>query len=357
MELYLENIKKSYNGTRAVDGVTLAVPSGKILALVGPSGCGKTTLLRVAAGLVEPDSGKTVIDGRDISGQPPYRRPTATVFQNYALFPHLNVYDNVAYGLKARRLQKKEIGEKVREILSLMRITELSGRKINELSGGQQQRVALARSLVVNPQVLLFDEPLSSLDARLRVEMREEIKRLQQKTGITSIYVTHDQEEALAIAHQVAVMREGKIEQVGSPRDIYCSPQTPFVAGFIGWGNLLEAQLTGHAGKRPLLRFWGEEVSLPASLKENPGDGSTIQVFFRPEQVLPSSNGAWKGLIRQVTFLGYLVRYFFEVEAEPDRYHVMDLPMEQAHYEAGDSVPVHVPPEALIVYHNGRRLL
>ena len=187
MELFLENISKSYEETLAVDGVTLAVPSGKILALVGPSGCGKTTLLRVIAGLLVPDQGRVLLDGQDITKLPPYRRPTATVFQNYALFPHLNVYENIAYGLKARRSPGQNTRAAVQEIMDLMKITDLARRKVNELSGGQQQRVALARAMVVNPKILLFDEPLSSLDARLRVEMREEIKKIQQKTQITSI--------------------------------------------------------------------------------------------------------------------------------------------------------------------------
>lgn len=342
MKLYLEKISKSYGQTLAVDNITLEVPSGKILALVGPSGCGKTTMLRIIAGLLTPDCGKLLLDGQDITFVPPYQRPTATVFQNYALFPHLNVFENIAYGLKARRTSNQETRVKVQEIMSLMKITNLARRKVNELSGGQQQRVALARSMVVNPKILLFDEPLSSLDARLRVEMREEIKRIQQKTEITSVYVTHDQEEALAIAQQVAVMKDGKIEQIGTPRDIYCYPKTPFVAEFVGWGNLKDAQVQNVNGNVISLLLMGQVIQLDTDKEPGVQFGRTIRIFFRPEDVLPSPQGKWPVHVQQTTFLGSLVRYILETKNGHEQLLVMDLPLEKARYQQGDEFMVDI---------------
>ncbi len=350
MELFLENISKSYEETLAVDKVTLAVPSGKILALVGPSGCGKTTLLRIIAGLLAPDHGKVLLDGQDITHIPPYRRPTATVFQNYALFPHLNVYDNISYGLKARRLPVLETREKVQEIMKLMKISDLAMRKVNELSGGQQQRVALARAMVVNPKILLFDEPLSSLDARLRVEMREEIKKIQQKTEITSIYVTHDQEEALAIAQQVAVMKDGKIEQMGSPRDIYCFPETPFVAQFVGWGNLVDGQVKTANHHELNVHMMDQIFRLEKERGRELKAGQSAQFFFRPEDVVPSPIGILPVTVQQVTFLGSLVRYFLETRNGRTHLLVMDLPLDQAHFKPGDEINVDIITHSVRVF-------
>ncbi len=343
-------ISKSYDHTLAVDNVTMAVPSGKILALVGPSGCGKTTMLRIIAGLLAPDRGKVILDGQDITQMPPYQRPTATVFQNYALFPHLNVFENIAYGLKARRRSKTETGAKVKEIMQLMKITDLARRRVNELSGGQQQRVALARSLIVNPKILLFDEPLSSLDARLRVEMREEIKKIQQKTEITSIYVTHDQEEALAIAQQVAVMRDGKIEQLASPQDIYCYPQTPFVAQFVGWGNLLAAEVQTVNNLAMDVMFMEQTLQLETGKAPGVQAGKHVQLFFRPEDVLPSPRGKWPVRVQETTFLGSLVRYVLEAGNGLEHQLVMDLPLEKARYQRGEEFRVDIAPHAVRVF-------
>ncbi len=350
MELFLENISKSYEETLAVDNVTLAVPSGIIMALVGPSGCGKTTLLRIIAGLLAPDHGKVLLDGQDITHMPPYRRPTATVFQNYALFPHLNVYDNISYGLKARRLPALETREKVYEIMKLMKISDLARRKVNELSGGQQQRVALARAMVVNPKVLLFDEPLSSLDARLRVEMREEIKKIQQKTEITSIYVTHDQEEALAIAQQVAVMKDGKIEQMGSPRDIYCFPQTPFVAQFVGWGNLVDGQVITVNDQWLNVHIMDQAFRIEKERRRELKAGQSAQFFFRPEDVVPSPSGKLSVSVQQVTFLGSLIRYFLETRNGQKHSLVMDLPLDQAQFKLGDEINVDITTRSVRVF-------
>jgi len=351
MELFLENISKSYEETLAVDGVTLAVPSGKILALVGPSGCGKTTLLRVIAGLLVPDQGRVLLDGQDMTKLPPYRRPTATVFQNYALFPHLNVYENIAYGLKARRSPGQNTKAAVQEIMDLMKITDLARRKVNELSGGQQQRVALARAMVVNPKILLFDEPLSSLDARLRVEMREEIKKIQQKTQITSIYVTHDQEEALAIAQQVAVMKDGKIEQLGTPREIYCFPETPFVAQFVGWGNLVQGQVRSVNERRWDVQFMGQTLQLEREKSRDLQAGQAVHLFFRPEDVVPAPQGKWSVKIQQTTFLGSLVRYFLQTQGDHDQALVMDLPLDQARFQPGEELPVEIIPHAVRIFY------
>ncbi|MDO9574309.1 MAG: ABC transporter ATP-binding protein, partial [Candidatus Contubernalis sp.] len=267
MELVLKNITKKYNETVAVNDVSITVPSGKIIALVGPSGCGKTTILRVIAGLVNPDQGQVILDGQDITQQPANQRPTVTVFQEYALFPHLSVFDNIAYGLKTRHIKRNEIKERANRVLNMLKILELKDRRIHELSGGQQQRVAVARALVINPQVILFDEPLSSLDAKLRVEMREEIKKIQRETEITAVYVTHDQEEALAVADQLAVMRDGKIEQIGTPEEVYENPLTSFVGQFIGWGNLFSGEVIANSPEKIRVSLWGREMLIKPDQK------------------------------------------------------------------------------------------
>src|SRR5918998_870748 len=239
-EVELRGLTKRFDDVVAVDSIDLHVAAGEFLSLLGPSGCGKTTTLRLIAGFERPDEGAVLIGGDDVAALPPYRRDVNTVFQSYALFPHLRVLDNVAYGLKQRGLSKEVRRDRARAMLELVRLPALETRKPKQLSGGQQQRVALARALVMEPQVLLLDEPLGALDMKVRRQLQIELKRIQETVGVTFVYVTHDQEEALAMSDRVAVMSGGRIEQVGTPREIYDNPVSPFVADFIGETNFIE---------------------------------------------------------------------------------------------------------------------
>ncbi len=239
----LIGLEKSFGGVPAVSGIDLDIPSGEFFSLLGASGCGKTTTLRMIAGFEKPDAGRILLDGRDLSQDPPHVRPVNTVFQNYALFPFLDVQENVAFGLKYQRLGKSETAARVARALELTRMGEFARRRPMQLSGGQQQRVALARALVLNPRVLLLDEPLGALDAQLRKQLQLELRALQREVGITFVYVTHDQEEALTMSDRIAVLALGKVEQVGTPEDIYGSPATTYVAGFLGAANIFDAEL------------------------------------------------------------------------------------------------------------------
>ena len=291
MKIELLNLTKTFDGSPVVNDVSLTVASGELFFLLGPSGCGKTTLLRMVAGFYEPDAGTIRFGERTMNGVPAHDRNTALVFQNYALWPHLTVYENVAYGLRLRKVPEPELDQRVTAALAQVRMTEQRERKPGSLSGGQQQRVALARAAVVRPDLLLLDEPLSNLDARLRVEMREEIARLHRAAATTSLYVTHDQEEALSLADRIAVMDGGKVLQVGTPLEIYHHPATPFVARFIGEMNLFPA--TG-----PLAHALGA----PAV-----GPDSQAQIGFRPERVILVPNaesGGHPARVIGATFFG-----------------------------------------------------
>jgi spermidine/putrescine transport system ATP-binding protein len=248
VEVGLYNVTKRFGATVAVDNVTIAVGRGEFFSLLGPSGCGKTTSLRMIAGFEEPDDGRVELTGRDIVGVPPYKRNVNTVFQSYALFPHMTVAENVAFGLKRKKLPKHEIRDLVRHYLELVELPTYDDRRPSQLSGGQQQRVALARALVNEPAVLLLDEPLGALDLKLRKQMQLELMRIQREVGVTFVYVTHDQEEALVMSDRLAVMSQGRVEQIGIPEDIYERPATRFVAGFIGTSNIIEAEVTGRVG-------------------------------------------------------------------------------------------------------------
>ena len=247
----LKNITKTYDDTDVLKDINLYIRDGEFLTLLGPSGCGKTTMLRLIAGFTLPDNGQILVDGKDISGVPPYRRQVNTVFQKYALFPHLNVFDNIAFGLKIQKLPKDEIESRVNEMMELVNLAGYGSRYIDQLSGGQQQRVAIARALVNRPRVLLLDEPLGALDLKLRKGMQIELKRMQQKLGITFIYVTHDQEEALTMSDTIVVMNEGVIQQIGTPADIYNEPKNVFVAKFIGESNIIPGTMLGLQGALP----------------------------------------------------------------------------------------------------------
>src|SRR2546430_1454360 len=244
-EIELSKLTKQFAEVTAVDGIDLRIPGGEFFSLLGPSGCGKTTTLRMIAGFEQPTSGEILLDGTDVAYTPPHQRNVNTVFQNYALFPHLNVYDNIAYGLKRAKRPKAEIRERVGKALELVQLPGYERRRSSQLSGGQQQRVALARALVLNPAVLLLDEPLGSLDAKLRKALQIELKALQEEVGITFLYVTHDQEEALTMSDRIAVMSNGRVEQVGPPHAVYEQPESTYVADFLGVSNLMTARTEG----------------------------------------------------------------------------------------------------------------
>ncbi|HEX4085936.1 MAG TPA: ABC transporter ATP-binding protein [Chthoniobacteraceae bacterium] len=294
----IENISKRFGATVALAGVSLEVSAGEICFLLGPSGCGKTTLLRAVAGFVEPDEGRIYLGDKEITRTPPHLRETAMMFQSYALWPHMTVERNVAFGLEERRVAKGDIGRRVGEVLEMMRLKAYAQRRIHELSGGQQQRVALARALVVQPRCLLLDEPLSNLDTRLRVEMRGEIRRLCKEFGLTAIYVSHDQKEALAIGDRLAVMDAGQIRQIGAPLEVYRRPSSRFVAEFLGETNLLEGPpftvAGGVTGEGALLSIRPEAWRL--------GD--------RQEAV-----NSFPGKIAETVYLGEMARHRFVMEA------------------------------------------
>ncbi len=306
----LEELHRSYGDVHALDGLTLDVAPGAMVALLGPSGCGKTTALRALAGLEEVDRGRVLVGGRDLTNVPANKRDMGMVFQAYSLFPHLTALENVAFGLRMRRVGTAERRRRAGEALELVGLSELADRYAGQMSGGQQQRVALARALAVRPRVLLLDEPLSALDARVRTQLRDEIRRIQLEVGTTAVFVTHDQEEALAVADQVGVMRSGRLEQIGPPQDVYDRPASPFVAQFVGLTSRLPAtasggSATGAGGTVPLL---------PGSVAEG-----AVHVLVRPEavRVAPAGTGADGATGRVVTasFLGALARLTIATDA------------------------------------------
>lgn len=295
----LKNITVAFDGEKVLDDLSLSIRDGEFVTLLGASGCGKTTTLRIIAGFLEGDAGDVFFDGKKINGLPPYKRPVNTIFQRYALFPHLNVFDNVAFGLRVAKVPKKEIEERVREMLALVNLTGFEHRKIDRLSGGQQQRVAIARAVINRPKVLLLDEPLAALDYKLRKDMQRELKRIQRSLGITFIFVTHDQEEALSMSDTVVVMNEGKIQQIGTPADIYNEPRNAFVADFIGESNIVDGVMV----RDRLVRMDGREfVCLDGGFRE----GEPVDVVIRPEDVdiVPAEKGMLTGAVTAVTFKG-----------------------------------------------------
>jgi iron(III) transport system ATP-binding protein len=308
-ELSIEGVRLSYGDLRVLDDISLKVRPGEFFALLGPSGCGKTTLLRLIAGFARAEAGRVAINGGDISSLPPWKRDVGLVFQSYALWPHMTVARNVAFGLQERRVAKAEITRRVEAALKLVGLSDLAGRRPSQLSGGQQQRVALARTIAVEPKILLLDEPLSNLDAKLRIQVRRELRELQQRLGLTTILVTHDQEEANTICDRVAVMNAGVVQQVGTPTDIYERPNNLFVANFLGTANIIEGRITGDGSQRLFEAGSGLRLAIPP--------GTTIpagaRMMFRPQDARvvatkePGSSVA--GTITFREFLGASVRY------------------------------------------------
>jgi putative spermidine/putrescine transport system ATP-binding protein len=288
----LDGVTKRFGRTTALDAVSLLVRRGELMTLLGPSGCGKTTLLNLVAGFLMPDTGEIAIDGLRVTDVPPYRRESGIMFQQYALFPHMSVAANVGYGLKMRRIAKSEIARRVDEALALIKLEGLEDRKPRQLSGGQQQRVALARALVIRPKVLLLDEPFSALDRNLRASMQVEIKEIQRKLGVTTIFVTHDQSEALSLSDRIAVLAEGRIRQLGTPNEIYCRPVDRFVASFVGDVNVLHACLEHIDGTAALLALGPVRVSVPALMLQGAAAGTMVDLFVRPEELRVAEEGA-----------------------------------------------------------------
>lgn len=311
--LEIENVRKHFGEFQAVDDVSITVRRGEFLSLLGPSGCGKTTLLRMIAGFERPTSGEIRIAGARVNERPPYARPIGMVFQNLALFPHISVGENVAYGLKVRSVAKAEIVRRVDEALQLVGLKGFESRNIHELSGGQKQRVALARALVIRPEVLLLDEPLSALDLKLRRQLQQELKQIQRRVGTTFIFVTHDQEEALAMSDRIAVMNVGKVEQLGEPQAIYANPLTPFVARFVGDTNFFEATVAavGDDGAQVSMPDLGREARLRTHYSLTAGERVGISV--RPEHVSiarePAGQTALRGHVTECSYVGANTRY------------------------------------------------
>jgi iron(III) transport system ATP-binding protein len=311
----LERLTKEFRSPEgrsvvAVDDISLEFGGGSFVTLLGPSGCGKTTTLRMIAGFEQPTSGRILVDGVDVSGRTPDKREMGMVFQSYALFPHLSVFENVAYGLRLRRRSGPALRESVEQTLSLVGLSGLGSRRPSELSGGQQQRVALARAMAIEPRVLLFDEPLSNLDAKLRVSLRGEIRRIQQTLGITSVYVTHDQSEAMALSDVVVVMNAGRVEQAGSPDGVYRRPATRFVADFIGRANFVPASVASVRHGSAEVSMLGLRGSVPAAPGVEVGSGASVVV--RPESIRVGV-GEGRGVVRRSTFLGPMAEYELEV--------------------------------------------
>ena len=322
MYLVLDDVVKIFparggsSEVTAVHGISLEIARGELVTLLGPSGCGKTTTLRLIAGFEFPTSGQIVLDGQQINDLPPHKRDMSMVFQSYAIFPHLNVFENVAYGLNVQRRSRAEIGERVARVLALVELTGLESRAPNQLSGGQQQRVALARALVMEPKVLLMDEPLSNLDAKLREQMRTEIRGIQKQLGITTVYVTHDQIEAMTLSDRVVVIHRGAVEQVGTPQEVYRHPRTRFVADFIGRANFVPGLLRGREGEASVIEVWGQTFRI-AGTAGDARPGGEVTLVVRPEMIrIVPGGGKLNGVVRRATYLGNAVEYDFQVDGQ-----------------------------------------
>jgi spermidine/putrescine transport system ATP-binding protein len=344
MNLALTDIVKRYGEVLAVDGVSMEIPGGEFFTMLGPSGCGKTTTLRLIAGFEKLDSGSIALDGDELSGRPPHKRPVNTVFQSYALFPHMTVAENVAFGLRYQKCSKADTSRRVGEAMEMVQLSALAGRRPGQLSGGQQQRVALARAIVLEPPVLLLDEPLGALDARLRVDLQVELKRIQETLGITFVYVTHDQDEALTMSDRVAVMRGGRVEQCGEPRILYEEPATAFVANFLGASNLIPASVENGGLKVG-------EFTLRADVDGRSGDALAM---IRPERVRLEPSGAGgenrvPGMVEAVVYLGF--HQDVRVRLASGALVRCDVPNDGSAVErsSGDPVSVHLPAECLRV--------
>ena len=340
-----KNIEKSFGDKCVLNDVSISVKRGEFLTLLGPSGCGKTTLLRMLAGFGSPDSGQILINGVDITDIPPHERPVNTVFQRYALFPHLDVYENIAFGLKLQKVPVDEIDKRVRKVLKMVSMTDYEDRDVESLSGGQQQRVAIARAIVNQPKVLLLDEPLAALDLKMRKDMQIELKEMHKKLGITFVYVTHDQEEALTLSDTIVVMNEGKIQQVGTPTDIYNEPQNSFVADFIGESNILNGKMV----KDKLVEFVGHEFEC---VDEGFGENVEVDVVVRPEDIYimnRTEGSQLTGKVKSCTFKGV----HYEMFIDTDKGYELMIQDYNA-FEPGSEVGLFIKPVDIQVMHKER---
>ena len=332
----LQNISKKFEDDVILDSINLSIKDKEFMTFLGPSGCGKTTTLRIIAGFLEADSGQVIFEGKDINSLPPHKRQVNTIFQRYALFPHLNVYDNIAFGLRIKKMKEKDIAKKVGEMLELVNLKGFQKRNISSLSGGQQQRVAIARALAVEPRVLLLDEPLGALDLKLRKDMQVELKNIQKRMGITFIYVTHDQQEALSMSDTVVVMNGGKIQQIGTPIDIYNEPKNAFVADFIGESNILD----GVMKEDFTVEFNGIKFKcVDKGFKHN----EPVDVVIRPEDidVVEPEKGMLQGTVTSVTFKGV----HYEIIVDIDNFKWMIQTTEKS--EVGDVIGISIKPDEM----------
>jgi spermidine/putrescine transport system ATP-binding protein len=345
-DVTLEGVTKRFDDVAAVDDISLEIPQGSFFALLGPSGCGKTTTLRMIGGFEEPSDGRILLGDRDVTGLPPYRRDVNTVFQSYALFPHLSVFENVAFGLRRKSVRGEHVKGRVSEILKLVDLPGLERRKPRQLSGGQQQRVALARALVNKPQVLLLDEPLGALDLKLRKQMQLELKAIQHDVGITFVHVTHDQEEAMTMADSIAVMNRGRIEQLGPPHELYERPRTAFVAGFLGVSNLLP----GSASSATAVALDGGG-SVQVSAEALAGRNGRLAVGIRPEKIRigPGAVNTLEGKVFERAYIGVATQYVVDTPAGRVIVYVQNAEPGAGIAQPGDPITVGFDPEATFV--------
>jgi spermidine/putrescine transport system ATP-binding protein len=354
-EVQLVGLVKRFGDFPAVAGITLDMPSGEFFSLLGPSGCGKTTTLRMIAGFERPTEGQILLDGTDMAQTPPHKRDVNTVFQSYALFPHLSVEENVAFGLKYQKVSKQEMRERVGKALELLQMSQFVGRRPSQLSGGQQQRVALARALILNPKVLLLDEPLGALDAKLRKRLQLELKALQEEVGITFVYVTHDQEEALTMSDRIAVMSQGRVEQVGPPKEIYEEPATAYVADFLGVSNLMDATAAGFGDGGYRVRLG--EFDLVAGQGKSDTVGA-CKVTIRPERVVVEPHGAGgdnrlPAMVERVVYVGTTLQVIVRLASGQQIQAWKPNDGNVDPYRSGDAVTAHLPRAALRVLPEG----
>jgi spermidine/putrescine transport system ATP-binding protein len=354
-EVQLVDLVKRFGEFTAVDGINVKVTPGEFFSLLGPSGCGKTTTLRMIAGFERPTEGQVVLDGVDVVTTPPHKRNVNTVFQNYALFPHLNVEKNVAFGLKYHQVSKAEVAERVGRALELVRLEGYQKRRPNQLSGGQQQRVALARALILNPSVLLLDEPLGALDAKLRKALQIELKSIQEEVGITFVYVTHDQEEALTMSDRLAVMSNGRVEQIGPPEEVYEEPSTAYVADFLGVSNLMDA--TAHGSTDGGCRVRLGEFDLVAA-KGEPDALGDVKISIRPERVDLQPSGTTgsnriPGMVERIVYVGSMMQVIVNLAPGEKLQVLVQNEGDTLPFGQGTAVSAHLPPEALRVLPHG----
>jgi spermidine/putrescine transport system ATP-binding protein len=354
-QVQLRELTKRFEDVTAVDGINATVNGGEFFSMLGPSGCGKTTTLRMIAGFERPSSGEIVLDGTDVAQVPPHERNVHTVFQSYALFPHLDVYGNIAFGLRRQKVSRDDERRRVEQAIELVQLSGLAARRPRQLSGGQQQRVALARALVLRPAVLLLDEPLGALDAKIRKSLRVELKALQEEVGITFVFVTHDQEEALSMSDRVAVMSDGRIEQIGTPAEVYEDPSTVFVADFLGVSNLMDAQATGSPGDVCTVRVG--EFTMRAGCGDVKARGP-VKIVARPERVLLLEHGSSQenclpGMVERTVYVGSSVQVMVRLATGASVQSSIANMGSTGTYQQGTPVSVHVPAEALRVLDPG----